>query len=166
MDGIALLLSSICFNSTYCDAPPMVPNLNFVEFYKGESLRGIFLTSVLITFQLGGIYYSDVKQSMLEKEKQLEKIARDLKGQTLMITTLEDYPLSYVERDKITGKFELKGRAFDFLEILMKKFDFKYELKMPNYNIAGSSNDSTGSIMDMLVRKVTINNSELNKWFY
>ncbi|KAG5684140.1 hypothetical protein PVAND_013381 [Polypedilum vanderplanki] len=133
MEGVALLLSTICFNSTTCQEPPIVNNINFVEFYKGE------------------IYYGDVKQTMIEKQKQLDKLARDLKGQTLTITTLEDYPLSYVERDK-NGKFVLKGRAMDFLEILMKKYDFKYELTMPNYNIAGSSNDSTGSVMEMLVR--------------
>ena len=36
----------------------------------------------------------------------------------------------------------------------MKKFEFKYEIVLPNFNIAGSSNDSTGSIMEMLVQKV------------
>lgn len=119
MDGVALILSAVCFNSTVCHEPLPVQNpVNFVEWYKGE------------------LYYGDIKQSMLEKKKQLDKIARDLKGRTLTITTLEDYPLSYVERDK-NGSFVLLGRAMDFLEILMKKFEFKVKLVMPNYNIAG-----------------------------
>jgi hypothetical protein len=71
MEGVALLLSTICFNSTICQEPPIVTNLNFVEFYKGD------------------IYYGDIKQTMIEKQKQLDKLARDLKGQTLTITTLE-----------------------------------------------------------------------------
>lgn len=77
MEGVALILSTICFNSTACQDLPIVPPINYVEFYKGE------------------IYSADVEIAMLEKRKKLEKIARDLKGQTLRITTLEDYPLSY-----------------------------------------------------------------------
>lgn len=134
MEGVALILSTICFNSTYCQEPPIVPQYNFVEFYKGE------------------VYSGNIQIAMIEKQKKMDKIARDLKGQTLTITTIEDYPLSYVER--VNDKLVLRGRAFDFLEILMKKFEFKYELVLPNFNIAGSSNDSTGSIMEMLVQKV------------
>lgn len=134
MDGVALILSTICFNSTFCQESPIVPPLNFVEFYKGE------------------IYSADIAIAMLEKQKRLDKIARDLKGQTLTITTIEDYPLSYVER--VNDKLVLRGRAFDFLEILMKRFDFKYEIVLPNFNIAGSSNDSTGSVMELLIQKV------------
>lgn len=135
MAGVALILNAICFNSTLCQIPPVVPKVNDVELMKGE------------------LYYGDIKQSQEEKKKQLEKIARDLKGQTLAITTIEDFPLSYIERDK-DGNMILKGRAMDFFEMLMKKYDFKYEVKMPKANIYGSSNDSTGSIMEMLVRKV------------
>ena len=134
MEGVALILSTICFNSTFCQEPPIVPQVNFVEFYKGEVFSG------------------NIQIAMLEKQKKMDKIARDLKGQTLTITTIEDYPLSYIER--VNDKLVLRGRAFDFLEILMKKFEFKYELVLPNFNIAGSSNDSTGSIMEMLVQKV------------
>lgn len=135
MAGVALILNAVCFNSTLCQIPPPVPTINEVELMKGE------------------LFYGDIKQTQEEKKKQIEKIARDLKGQTLTITTIEDFPLSYAERDK-DGKLILKGRAMDFFEMLMRKYDFKYELKMPKTNIYGSSNDSTGSIMEMLVRKV------------
>jgi hypothetical protein len=135
MAGVALILNAVCFNSTLCQIPLSVPTINEVELMKGE------------------LFYGDIKQTQEEKKKQIEKIARDLKGQTLTITTIEDFPLSYAERDK-DGKLILKGRAMDFFEMLMKKYDFKYELKMPKTNIYGSSNDSTGSIMEMLVRKV------------
>jgi hypothetical protein len=102
-----------------------------------------------VEFYRGQHYYGDVKESQFEKERQLERLAKELKGQVLTITTLEDFPLSYVERER-DGKLVLKGRAMDFFEILMKKYDFKYELVLPNYNIAGSSNDSTGSILELL----------------
>lgn len=136
MAGIALILNAVCFNTTLCQIPSPIPRINTVEFFKGE------------------LYFGDVKQSQEEKKKQMEKIARDLKGQTLTITSLEDYPLSYAERDK-NGNLVLMGRAMDFFEILMKKYDFKYELVMPKYNIYGSSNDSTGSVLEMLLQKVT-----------
>lgn len=43
---------------------------------------------------------------------ELNKIAAELKGQTLNVTTLEDYPLSYVERDNKTGVTIGKGKLF------------------------------------------------------
>lgn len=134
MAGVALILNAVCFNTTLCQIPSPIPPVNTVEFFKGE------------------LYFGDVLQSQEEKKKQMEKIARDLKGQTLTITSLEDFPLSYAERDK-NGNLILKGRAMDFFEILMKKYDFKYELIMPKYNIYGSSNDSTGSVLEMLLQK-------------
>lgn len=136
MSGVALILNAICFNSTLCQIPPSVPPVNYVEFYKGE------------------LYFGDVKQSQEEKKKQLEKIAREIKDKTITITSIEDYPLSYVERDR-DGELVLRGRAMDFFEILMKKYNFKYKLVMPKYNIFGSSNDSSGSVLEMLLQKVS-----------
>lgn len=135
MSGIALILNAVCFNSTLCQIPQPVPTVNEVEMLKGD------------------LFYGDVKTTQLEKKKQLDKLVRDIKGKTLQITTLEDWPLSYVERDE-KGTLLLKGRAMDFFDMLMKKYHFSYNLTLPKVNIYGSSNDSTGSILEMLVNKV------------
>jgi hypothetical protein len=36
----------------------------------------------------------------------------------------------------------------------MKKFDFKYKIISPDYNIVGGSNDSDGSLMQLMVKGV------------
>lgn len=37
----------------------------------------------------------------------------------------------------------------------MKKYDFKYNIISPEYNIVGGSNDSDGSLMQMMLKKVS-----------
>lgn len=129
---MALMLSAICINSTLCPNLQPVPDVNYNEFLS-----------------------NDLNQSINEIQKDMEKLAAELKGQTLNITTLEDYPLSYVERDA-NGTFVGKGWAFEFFDFLMKKYDFKYNLVIPNVNIVGSSNDSEGSLMQIMNKKVRI----------
>lgn len=130
MDGIALMLSAICINSTLCPNQQPVPDVNYDQFFP----RDLYRTS------------KDLQDEMA-------KLAAELKGQTLNVTTLEDYPLSYVERDS-NGTFVGKGWAFEFFEYLMKKYDFKYNLVAPEANIVGSSNDSDGSLMQMITKNV------------
>jgi hypothetical protein len=48
----------------------------------------------------------------------------------------------------------LLGWAFEFFGFLMKKFDFKYKIIIPDYNIVGGSNDSDGSLMQLMVKEV------------
>lgn len=130
MEGIALLLSSICINDTYC--PPAHANIgvNTYEFLP----RDLYKTE------------ADAKNEMA-------KLAAEIKGQTLTVTTLEDFPLSYVERNGTT--VQGKGWAFEFFDILANKFNFSYNIVVPQYNILGSSNDSQGSLMQMITQKVS-----------
>ena len=130
MDGIALMLSAICLNSTICPSPHPVFDINYKQLMA-----------------------SDLSIKTKEIQDDLDRLAAELKGQTINITTLEDYPLSYVERDN-NGTFVGKGWAFEFFEFLMKKYDFKYNLVIPNVNIVGSSNDSEGSIMQIMIKNV------------
>jgi hypothetical protein len=131
MEGIALLLTTLCVNNTYCPPAHADPAVNYYQFlprdlYKTEEMR----------------------------RQEMEKLAAEIKGQTLNVTTLEDYPLSYVIRNEtLRGK----GWAFEFFDILAAKFNFSYNVIMPDSNILGSSNDSQGSLMQMItlgVRKL------------
>lgn len=38
----------------------------------------------------------------------------------------------------------------------MKKYDFKYKIIIPDYNIVGGSNDSDGSLMQLMLKNVII----------
>lgn len=126
---MALMLSAICLNATFCPDQHPVPNVNNDEFLP-----------------------RDLYRSSMEIKDEMARLARELKGQTINVTTLEDYPLSYVVREN--GTFVGKGWAFEFFEFLMKKFDFKYNLVLPDANIVGGSNDSEGSIMQIMIKNV------------
>lgn len=128
MEGMALLISSICLNSTFCPNQHVKPDVNYDEFLP-----------------------RDLYASAQALKEEMAKLAAELKGQTLNVTTLEDYPLSYVERNKTTVG---KGRAFEFFDILAEKYDFKYNIISPDRNIVGGSNDSEGSLMQVMIRKV------------
>ncbi|XP_062535181.1 glutamate receptor ionotropic, kainate 2-like [Armigeres subalbatus] len=78
----------------------------------------------------------------------MEQLANELKGRMLKVTTLEDWPLSYTERQN--GTLVGRGVAFELLEFLMEKFKFNYTLVMPEHNIVGSTNDMQGSIIELL----------------
>lgn len=136
MDGVALMLSAICLNSAVCPGPHPAPTVNYQQ-------------SV----------FHDLKTTSKALEDELLKLAAEIKGQTLNITTLEDFPLSYVERANETeklqyGDFVGRGWAFEFFEFLMKKYNFTYRIVRPDNNIVGGSNDSDGSLMEMVLKKV------------
>lgn len=129
MAGVALMLSAICINATLCPSQDTAPDINYIELLPNNTY-----------------------ESTNDVQNQLAKLAAELKGQTLNVTTLEDYPLSYVERTN--GTFIGRGWAFEFFEFLMKKYDFKYNLVISDVNIVGSSNDSEGSLMQLMTKNV------------
>lgn len=138
MEGVALLLSTICINATYCPNPHQVADVN----YKTNVVRDLHVTAKSL-------------------DDELKQLAAELKGQRLNITTLEDYPLSYVERSNDSerangsGAFKGKGWAFEFFDYLCQKYNFSYNLIVPDYNIVGGSNDSEGSLMQMIMKNVS-----------
>jgi hypothetical protein len=130
MNGIALLLSTIVYSNS-----SMTPQTNIV-IQDSEIAR---VNEII----------------KIEEERKLMALADMLKGQTLKITTLEDYPLSY--STELNGRKLLNGTAGKILNILRDAYDFDYELVFPEYNIVGGSNDSKGSMMQMLIDKVKLN---------
>uniref|UniRef100_A0A182W227 Ionotropic glutamate receptor C-terminal domain-containing protein n=1 Tax=Anopheles minimus TaxID=112268 RepID=A0A182W227_9DIPT len=93
-------------------------------------------------------YHLEMGASAEVKEREMQELRQRLAGTTLRVTTLQDWPLSYTV--KINGSYIGAGVAFDLLEFLMEKFNFTYELVMPEQNIVGSSNDMTGSVLQLL----------------
>ncbi|XP_050080353.1 glutamate receptor ionotropic, kainate 2 [Anopheles maculipalpis] len=93
-------------------------------------------------------YHLEMGASAEVKEREMQELRQKLAGTTLRVTTLQDWPLSYTV--KINGTYIGAGVAFDLLEFLMEKFNFTYELVMPEQNIVGSSNDMAGSVLQLL----------------
>ena len=56
--------------------------------------------------------------------------------------------MSYTET--INGTLRGRGVAFEVLDFLMEKFEFNYELIMPQNNIVGSTTDLAGSILQLV----------------
>lgn len=137
MEGVALLLSTICMNTKYCPSPHLSPQVNFNEIFPRTS-----------------------HQTAKAISTEMERLAADIKGRNISVTTLEDYPLSYVERANETqlangsGIFIGKGWAFEFFNHLAQKYNFTYHILLPDINIIGSSNNSQGSLMQMVNQRV------------
>lgn len=131
MAGMALILNALCMNASNCEPPNGTVTLNYDVVMNG---------SVLI-------------ESESAKQVMLTNLAKELRGKTLRVTTLRDPPLSYTVRENnvTVGK----GISFEFLDFLVEKFDFKYEIILPQYNILGSSNDTAGSILEMMSKNVS-----------
>lgn len=132
MAGMALILSMVCLNST------CIKDTNKISYELIANRANPELSRQL-------------------KEAQLKAIANQINGKVLSITTLEDPPLSWTEKEN--GTTVIKGVVGGILDLLMKKFNFTYEVKLPKRNIIGSSSDIDGSILEILkngVRKLFV----------
>ncbi|XP_059617045.1 glutamate receptor ionotropic, delta-1 [Phlebotomus argentipes] len=123
MEGIEMLFESVCRNST-CDSEPES------DYTVGISTNMSDLTSW------------EMKNHMLDQ------IKREINGKTLKVVTINDKPLSFVET--INGSLTGTGVSFDLLEFLTEKFNFTYELIVPEKNILGSTQDIEGSLIEIL----------------
>lgn len=135
MEGIALLLSMVCINTTFCPSSITSPGVNLIEN----------------------------KLEANGYDNGMEELAKELKGKTLRVVTLEDWPLSYTER--VNGTFVGRGQAFEFFEMLMEKFEFNYTIVRPKYNIIGSTGNTDGSLISTLLEDVRENSFKLSFFF-
>lgn len=93
----------------------------------------------------------------ISTNKEIIKVmGENINGAHLKVVTLEDYPLSFTELNKTTGKLEGKGVAFTLFNFLAKKYNFTYDIYKPPENKIGSSFDFKNSLIEM------INNSEVD----
>lgn len=94
----------------------------------------------------------------------MEQLKKQLNGKVLRVTSLEDFPLSWTEQ--VNGTRVGRGVAFNLLNVLMKKYNFTYELQMPKNNIVGSTNDMDGSMIELLQTGVKIFEHNLTMFSY
>lgn len=126
MDGIEILFENICLNIT-CDS---VANS---DDYFPDTMSESNMTEMTT---------SEVKEMVLDR------LRKEINGRTLRVVTLNDKPLSFV--DTVNGSLVGTGVSFDLLEFLTEKFNFTYELIVPDKNIVGSTQDFEGSLIEIL----------------
>lgn len=122
--AVELLLSSICLNIT-CDA---IPEPTLSTYY----------------FDFNG-----TATSFEVKRDYLQSLRDSLNGQVLKVTTIQDPPLNWAEKDE-NGVLVGKGIAFKLFNVLTEKFNFTYELILPKDNIIGSTTDFSGSLLELM----------------
>lgn len=79
-----------------------------------------------------------------------EMLRSNINGSHLKVATLEDYPLSYTEKNNVTGKVEGRGVAFTLFNFLAEKYNFTYDVFTPPENKIGSSKDFEKSLIEMV----------------
>ncbi|XP_062134409.1 ionotropic receptor 93a [Drosophila sulfurigaster albostrigata] len=89
------------------------------------------------------------------KKEKLRNMKQWINGKHLRIATLEDYPLSYTEVLE-NGTRIGQGVSFQIIEFLQKKFNFTYDVVVPQDNIIGSTTDLDRSLIEM------VNNSNVD----
>ncbi|XP_023173114.1 glutamate receptor ionotropic, delta-1-like [Drosophila hydei] len=89
------------------------------------------------------------------KREKLRNMKTWINGRHLRIATLEDYPLSYTQTLE-NGTRVGRGVSFQIIEFLQEKFNFTYEVVVPQDNIIGSKADLDRSLIEM------VNNSQVD----
>ncbi|KMZ00685.1 glutamate receptor ionotropic, delta-1 [Drosophila simulans] len=88
-------------------------------------------------------------ETINRKKPKLREMLDWIGGKHLRIATLEDYPLSYTEVLE-NGTRVGHGVSFQIIDFLKKKFNFTYEVVVPQDNIIGSPNDFDRSLIEMV----------------
>ncbi|XP_055856545.1 glutamate receptor ionotropic, delta-2 [Episyrphus balteatus] len=83
------------------------------------------------------------------KRDHMEKMREYVNGNHFRIATVEDYPLSYTQK-KADGTLAGLGVSFELIDFLAKKFNFTYEVVVPQGNIIGSTEDYDNSLVEVL----------------
>ncbi|GJQ83946.1 hypothetical protein Trydic_g8685 [Trypoxylus dichotomus] len=89
----------------------------------------------------------EVFDTFSTREANIRHQAQLLKNYTLRIATIHNPPLSTIV--EVNGTWQAGGIAFDYIEILRKKFGFKYEIVKPPED---SLNAADNGIVGMLSR--------------
>ncbi|XP_033149329.1 LOW QUALITY PROTEIN: glutamate receptor ionotropic, kainate 2 [Drosophila busckii] len=93
-------------------------------------------------------------ETILNKKVKLRALREWINGQHLRIATLEDYPLSYTELLE-NGTRVGHGVSFQLINFLQEKFNFTYEVVVPQDNILGSTIDFDRSLVEMVNKSVS-----------
>lgn len=133
MNGTSLILEELC---------------EAVDCFTAEE-EGEAFTTEIPTVPDNGL----IRELTVTTQK-LNELREEINGQTLNITFMEDFPLSYSVNEN--GTTRGMGVAFELLKFLTEKFNFTYELVKPPRNILGSSDPAyyNGSILQLLESEV------------
>lgn len=88
------------------------------------------------------------------KREKLRHMREWINGKHLRIATLEDYPLSYTKLLDNGTRVGL-GVSFQIMEFLQDKFNFTYDVVVPQDNIIGSTTDFDRSLIEMVNNSVS-----------
>lgn len=162
--GIELILATICLNATCI---PLNNNNNItLDYDYTDTTLNHQQSSLINNNEYANSYLIDpntpFNKSIEVKHKRLMKLRNWLNGQNLKIATLEDYPLSYTEIEN--GTIYGRGISFELVNFLAKKFNFTYDIIIPDNNIIGSPNDMDGSLLELMNR--TVKKRSLLNFFY
>lgn len=96
---------------------------------------------------------AETLETLINKKIKLREMRDWIGGKHLRIATLEDYPLSYTELLE-NGSRIGHGVSFQIIDFLKKKFNFTYEVYVPQDNIIGSPTDFDRSLIEMVNKSV------------
>lgn len=99
------------------------------------------------------------------KKEKLRNMKEWINGKHLKIATLEDYPLSYTELLD-NGTRIGRGVSFQIIEFLQKKFNFTFDVVVPQDNIIGSTTDLDRSLIEMVNNTVSESLGNLKRNFH
>lgn len=97
---------------------------------------------------------AETLEVLRNKKQKLRQMREWINGKHLRIATLEDYPLSYTQLLD-NGTRIGQGVSFQIIEFLQKKFNFTYDVVVPQDNIIGSTTDFDRSLIEMVNNSVS-----------
>lgn len=97
---------------------------------------------------------AETLEVLRNKKLKLRQMRDWINGKHLRIATLEDYPLSYTQVLD-NGTRIGQGVSFQIIEFLQKKFNFTYDVVVPQDNIIGSTTDFDRSLIEMVNNSVS-----------
>nr|UVX20223.1 ionotropic receptor [Endoclita signifer] len=126
--GVELLLSTICINATFC------PDV----FEENRPFENTSMADLII-----------IPES--KRNLHLSLLRKELNGKHLRIGTIENFPLSYTEM--VNGTRVGRGVAFQFVDVLKRKLNFTYTVRLPARNWEGGYGRLEKSLLGMLANK-------------
>jgi len=153
--GIELLVAA-----ALCVACPPLndsPPTNLIQLGENGTLSPVTELPMDVDASEAG-FDADAPVETLEtinrKKPKLREMLDWIGGKHLRIATLEDFPLSYTEVLE-NGTRVGHGVSFQIIDFLKKKFNFTYEVVVPQDNIIGSPNDFDRSLIEMVNSSVS-----------
>nr|AII01114.1 ionotropic receptor [Dendrolimus houi] len=95
------------------------------------------------------IYDNPKELPQTRTQSELYYLAKEINGKHLKIATYDNYPISWVEKAE-NGTNVGRGTAFIIVEILQKRFNFTYELVVPERNYESGGVKSEDSLIGLL----------------